>query len=91
MYSRNEAQLAAMVENAKSSPWQDNLRNASDAQQRFMRPGRDIDNGTDTPEYVKRIDERSQEILRKDIERREKERQEANDPTTTRFWRWLTK
>ncbi len=87
MYSRNEAQLAAMVENAKSSSWQDNLRNASDAQQRFMLPGRDIEDGTDTPEYVKRIDERSQEILRKDIERREKERQEASDPTTTRFWR----
>jgi hypothetical protein len=87
MYSMNEAQLAAMVENAKSSSWQENLHNASDAQQRFMLPGRDIDNDVDTPEYVKRIDERSQEILREDIERRERERQEESDPSRTRFWR----
>lgn len=86
-YSRNEAQLAAMVENAKSSSWQDNLRNASDAQQRFMLPGRQIDNGADMPEYVKRIDERSQAILREEIERQEKERLEESDPSRTRFWR----
>ncbi len=87
MYSRNEAQLVAMVENAKSSSWQDNLRNASDAQQRFMLPGRDVDNGADTPEYVKRIDERSQAMLREEIERREKERLDEDDSTRTRFWR----
>ena len=87
LYSTNEAQLAAMVENAKSSSWQENLRNASDAQQRFMLPGGDIVNDVDTPEYVKRIDERSQEILREDTERRERERQEESDPSRTRFWR----
>lgn len=77
-----EAQLAAMLENAKQSSWQENLRNANDAQQRFMLPGRDVDEGKDAPEYVKRIDERSGEILREEKERLEKE----NDPSKTRFW-----
>ena len=76
--TRNEAQLHAMVENAKKSSWQENLHNAADAQHRFMLPGRDADDGKDTPEYVKNIDKRSEDILRKDKERR-------ND--VTRFWR----
>lgn len=86
----NGAQLAAMLENAKNSSWRDNLRNASDAQQRFMLPGhRDVDDGTnDLPEYVKKIDERSRTILRNDRERRERERKDEIDTSSgTRFWR----
>ena len=79
--TRNEAQLAAMVENAKKSSWQENLHNAADAQHRFMLPGRDVDDGNDTPEYVKNIDKRSEEILSKEKERRN------NDQSETRFWR----
>mmetsp|Transcript_24821 Transcript_24821/g.53554 ORF Transcript_24821/g.53554 Transcript_24821/m.53554 type:complete len:158 (+) Transcript_24821:200-673(+) len=81
-----EAQLAAMLENAKKSSWQENLRNANDAQQRFMLPGRDVDEGRDAPEYVRRIDERSGEILRNDKERLEKDEANENDPSKTKFW-----
>ena len=82
--TRNEAQLAAMVENAKKSSWQENLHNAADAQHRFMLPGRDVDDGNDTPEYVKNIDKRSEEILSKEKERRNNDK---NDQSETRFWR----
>jgi len=85
--TRHEAQLAAMLENAKNSSWQENLENAADAQQRFMIPGRDIEGGNSTPEFVRRIDERSEEILREGKERQEKERERLNDPSRTKFWR----
>ena len=57
------------------------LHNAADAQHRFMLPGRDVDDGNDTPEYVKNIDKRSEEILSKEKERRNDTQSE------TRFWR----
>ncbi|KAL7528407.1 hypothetical protein ACHAWF_002546 [Thalassiosira exigua] len=82
-----EAQLAAMLEVAKNSTWQDNLRNAADAQERFMLPDRDVDAGKAQPEYVKRIDERSDEILREGKEKQEREIKARNDPSITRFWR----
>ncbi len=82
-----EAQLAAMLENAKNSSWQDNLRNAADAQVRFMLPGRDVDEGNEKPEYIKRIVDRSEEILKEDKARKEKEIEESNDPYKSRFWK----
>ncbi len=82
-----EAQLAAMLENAKNSSWQDNLRNAADAQVRFMLPGRDVDEGNEKPEYIKRIVDRSEEILKEDKARKEKEIEESNDPFKSRFWK----
>jgi len=85
--TRNEAQLAAMLENAKKSSWQENLHNAADAQQRFMLPGQDVDGGRDAPEYLQRIDQRSREIMRDENERRKQERQNEKDPSATRFWR----
>mmetsp|Transcript_8846 Transcript_8846/g.16436 ORF Transcript_8846/g.16436 Transcript_8846/m.16436 type:complete len:156 (+) Transcript_8846:69-536(+) len=81
------AQLAAMLENAKNSSWQQNLHNAADAQQRFMLPGQDVDGGNDAPEYVRRIDERSEEIIREEEEKRAREKEDENNPTRTRFWR----
>jgi hypothetical protein len=83
----NEAQLAAMLENAKNSSWRDNLRNAADAQGRFMLPGREVDDDDGAPEYVRRINARSREILRDEGERRERERRDESDPWRTRFWR----
>lgn len=85
--TKQEAQLAAMLENAKNSSWQDNLRNAADAQQRFMLPGRDIDNGQDKPAYIKRIVDRSEEILQEDKARKEKEEEERKDPFRSKFWK----
>ncbi len=81
-----EAQLKAMVENAKTSSWKENLENAVDAHSRFMLPGI-AGREEDTPEYVKKIDQRSEEILREQREKQEEERQLKQDPTLTRFWR----
>ncbi|KAL3811251.1 hypothetical protein ACHAXA_003920 [Cyclostephanos tholiformis] len=85
----NGAKLAAMLENAKNSSWRENLINASDAQRRFMLPRGMDDNGDDDnmPEYVRRIDGRSREILRDERKRREEERRVEDDPARTRFWR----
>lgn len=80
-----EAQLAAMLETAKKSTWQENLRNAAYAQERFMLPGQEVSGHT--PEYVRRIDERSEEIMRKEKERQEKQRESDNDPSRSRFWK----
>jgi hypothetical protein len=82
-----EAQLVAMLENAKNSSWQDNLRNAADAQARFILPGRDVDEGKETPEYIQKIVDRSEEILKEDKARMEKEIEESKDPYKSRFWK----
>ena len=83
-----EAQLAAMRENAKNSSWRQNLDNAADAQHRFMLPGLDADAvGEAAPEYVRKIETRSEEILRRDEERRAEAQDRENDPSWTRFWR----
>ena len=65
-----------------------NLENAADAQQRFMIPDRDHNEGSKaTPAFVRTFGERSEEILREGKERVEKERREENDPSKTKFWR----
>lgn len=84
--SLQEAQLKAMVENAKKSSWKENLENAVDAHSRFMLPGI-AGKGENTPEYVKKIDERSEEIMREQEEKQEQERRLKQDPTRTKFWR----
>lgn len=81
--SPQEAQLKAMIENAKKSSWKENLQNAADAQERFMLPGR----SNEVPEYVKRIDERREEILREEKERSHQEGEREKDPSVTKFWR----
>ena len=82
--TRNEAQLSAMVQNAKNSSWQENLRNAADAQERFMLPGRNVDGDSDkVPEYISNISKRSEEI----IETKRREKESRNDQSLTRFWK----
>ena len=80
--TRNEAQLSAMVQNAKNSSWQENLRNAADAQERFMLPGRNVDDDK-VPEYISNISKRSEEI----IETKRREKEIRNDQSLTRFWK----
>lgn len=67
--SREEMRLKAMVENALKSSWQENLSNAFDAQERFMLPGRD--HGGD-PKFLKKIDKRADEMLKKQTKRQKK-------------------
>ncbi|KAL7475986.1 hypothetical protein ACHAW6_001877 [Cyclotella cf. meneghiniana] len=79
----HEAKVSAMIENARKSTWRENLDNAADAHQRFVLPDHDIDQDGELPQYVKRIDERSQELMLEEEERRKK----RTDPSNTLFWR----
>jgi hypothetical protein len=78
--SRHEAQVQAMIENARNSSWRQNLENAVDAQERFVLPNRHREENV--PEYLQKIDERSNEIL---IVQEEEERN--REKIGTRFWR----
>jgi post-segregation antitoxin (ccd killing protein) len=78
--SVTEAQITAMIENARNSTWRENLENAIDAHERFVLPNRNNSDGEEVPEYVQRIDLRSREILVEDEERRK-------EVGRTRFWR----
>ncbi|KAL3942495.1 MAG: hypothetical protein SGBAC_003307 [Bacillariaceae sp.] len=78
--SMEEARLIAMLENAKQSSWQENLENAVDAQEQFMLPGRQHD----APDFMSRIDERSQEILKN--QHASIDKQKMRKKTDTKFW-----
>ena len=79
----HEAKVSAMIENARKSTWRENLENAADAHRRFVLPNHDTDEGGELPQYVKRIDERSQELIMEEEERRKN----RSDPSSTLFWR----
>ena len=49
--SRDEALVRAMIQNAKESSWQENLRNAVMAQERFVLPERQLARITDGVEH----------------------------------------
>ena len=74
----DEARVRAMIENAQSSSWQQNLDNAGLAQDYVMLPGRN----QKLPPFMKDIDRRSREILRQQHQEFAKE-QKGKDTTTT--------
>ena len=74
----DEARVRAMIENAQSSSWQQNLDNAGLAQDYVMLPGRH----PKVPPFMKDIDRRSREILRQQHQEFAKE-QKGKDTTTT--------
>lgn len=78
--SLEEAKLRAMIENAQTSSWQENLENASSAQAQFMLPGRPMKK----PDFMEQIDKRSVEIMNEQHAQVEKEKQRR--PTSTRIW-----
>ena len=80
--TQTEAQLAAMIENARNSTWRQNIENAVDAHERFVLPNRNVDEGREVPKYVQNIDERSRELM----EEEEEKKANRNDPKRTRFW-----
>lgn len=73
-----EVRLQAMIENARNSSVSENLENAFQAQERFMLPNRKHDT---KPEFVKKIDKRSEEILLEEKQQRQKQAEK-----TTKFW-----
>ena len=75
--SFEEARLKAMIENAQSSSWQENLDNAMQAQERFMLPGRNHQ----APDFLEKINRRGHEILRE--EQKQKENLASRN---TKFW-----
>jgi len=74
-----EARLRAMIENAQSSDWRENLDNAVTAQEQFMLPGRPHEK----PKFMEEIDRRSLEIMKEQHEEVAKEKQRK---PTTRVW-----
>ena len=77
--SLEEARLRAMIENAQTSSWQENLDNAASAQEHFMLPGR----SHPTPDFMTKIDQRSLEIMKEQHEALEREKKRK---ATTRIW-----
>lgn len=82
------ARLQAMIENAQQSTWQENIDNATMAQERFMLPGRPHhDKNGEPPAFMKKIEARSQEIMQQHEKRMELERQkEKRRKLTTKMW-----
>mmetsp|Transcript_128597 Transcript_128597/g.191606 ORF Transcript_128597/g.191606 Transcript_128597/m.191606 type:complete len:132 (+) Transcript_128597:24-419(+) len=73
-----EARLRAMIEDAQASDWRENLNKAAQAQEKFMLPDR---NGN-SPEFMKRIDQRSREMMKHQLENtcsRRKKKQEDEE------------
>ena len=57
--SRNESMVRAMVENARSSSWKENLDNAFEAHERFM-----LGSKAGEPKFMEKIISRSEELRR---------------------------
>ena len=74
-----EARLRAMIENAQTSTWQENLDNAAAAQDHFMLPGRP----QEPPEFMAKIDRRSLKIMK---EQHKEVELESKRKATTRIW-----
>jgi hypothetical protein len=83
-----QARLRAMIENAKSSTWQENLNNALVAQEKFMLGN---ERGEKNPKFMKEIDQRSHQLMEEQQEKIQQEMKDnQEDPkrrqTTTKFW-----
>ena len=83
-----QARLQAMIENAKSASWQENLNTALVAQEKFMLGN---ERGEKNPKFMKEIDRRSYQLMKEQQEKLQQERKEADEdpkrrPTTTKFW-----
>jgi hypothetical protein len=77
--SLEHARLRAMIENAQTSSWQENLDNAASAQALFMLPGRPMKK----PDFMEEIDKRSLEIMKEHNSQLAKESQRR---PTTKIW-----
>ena len=84
--STSEAHFRAMVEDAQESTWKENFRIVALAQEQNMGIGGGNKDQREVANFLKRIDARSQEILREDQEfwrqKKEYENQQAVFATT---------
>lgn len=83
--TRDEAMLRAMIENAKTSTWQENIENASMAQSRFMLPG-SASSGSEKDRqdrFIHDISQRRDEIMEREEARKREEKERVE-----RFSTW---
>eukprot|EP00591_Stephanopyxis_turris_P017489 CAMPEP_0195540964 /NCGR_PEP_ID=MMETSP0794_2-20130614/50845_1 /TAXON_ID=515487 /ORGANISM="Stephanopyxis turris, Strain CCMP 815" /LENGTH=165 /DNA_ID=CAMNT_0040675047 /DNA_START=7 /DNA_END=504 /DNA_ORIENTATION=+ len=73
--SEKQAYLEAMIQNAKSSSWRENLKNASNAQQMFMLPGRRPDEQHEV--FLEKIGHEKERIM--EMQQRDNAEQRWND------------
>lgn len=71
--THDEAMVRAMIQNAQSSTWQENLENAAMAQERFVLPGRG--HSATQEEFLQDIKQKSHAMMREN-EAKKKEREE---------------
>jgi hypothetical protein len=81
----DEAMLHAMIENAKTSTWQENIENASMAQSRFMLPGSTSsgDEKDRHDRFINDITHRRDEIMEQEEARKKEEKERVE-----RFSTW---
>ena len=90
--SREETRVRAMIENAKESDWKQNLSNAIEAQHQFMLPA-ESKRSMDKPDFIKKIDRRTDEMMKLQEEEDEellleqRRRDSKRESTSTRFWK----
>jgi hypothetical protein len=84
LLTMEQARLRAMIENAQQSTWQENLDNALIAQEKFMLGN---ERGEKEPEFMKKIEARSQELIQQAEQRRQLDlEREKKRKITTRMW-----
>lgn len=82
--TKDEAMLRAMIENAKTSTWQENIENASMAQSRFMLPG-STSSGSEKDRqdrFINDISQRRDEIMEREEARKRKEKERVETFST---------
>ena len=97
--SRETARVRAMIENAKESDWKQNLSNVIEAQHQFMLPN-DSKKSLQQPDFIKKIDRRTDEMMKLQHQQVMKDRQQEQEQlgeleglsqkrkfTTTKFWK----
>ena len=76
--SRETARVRAMIENAKESDWKQNLSNVIEAQHQFMLPN-DSKKSLQQPDFIKKIDRRTDEMMKLQHQQVMKERQQEQE------------
>eukprot|EP00527_Entomoneis_sp_CCMP2396_P006059 CAMPEP_0198144152 /NCGR_PEP_ID=MMETSP1443-20131203/13606_1 /TAXON_ID=186043 /ORGANISM="Entomoneis sp., Strain CCMP2396" /LENGTH=150 /DNA_ID=CAMNT_0043807503 /DNA_START=141 /DNA_END=593 /DNA_ORIENTATION=+ len=71
-----EAKVAAMVENSRTSSWKENLNNALEAQDQFMLPGAKFNN---KPKFMDKVEKRSLEIMKSQHDWIDRENEEKHE------------
>lgn len=83
--TRDEAMVRAMIDNAKSSTWQENLENAAMAQERFVLPGYG-NHSSQQEQFLQEMSEKSNKLM-EEKEAEKRKRQENVEIFSVGVWR----